>query len=120
MRYRFPVAILLIWVTTLATGCSITSTWHAGLESPGPQSTPVKMLSKEQIEAIAKERIEQQYRLNVESFICDGPLQATIGATQRCIETAGGERIGLTLTVTNVEGNNVDFRFKIDDHLLPS
>ncbi|EHM14302.1 hypothetical protein MBOL_48160 [Mycobacteroides abscessus subsp. bolletii BD] len=42
-----------------------------------------------------------------------------MGATQRCVLTDGGQKAGVTLTVTKIEGDKVDFRFKIDDHLLP-
>ncbi|WP_234709483.1 DUF4333 domain-containing protein [Mycolicibacterium cosmeticum] len=115
------MSTIAICATSLGAGCSVTSTWHAGPEQAGPQSTPpVKALSREQIEAIGKERIEQQYRVEVESLVCDGPLQATVGATQRCIETAGGEKIGMTLIVTKIDGQKVDFRMKIDDHPIPN
>lgn len=31
----------------------------------------------------------------------------------------GGQKAGLTLTVTKIEGDKVDFRFKVDDYALP-
>lgn len=122
MRDKFLFAVFVTCATSLATGCSVTSTLHAGIDTPGPGSAPpsATAIPKEQIEAIGTERIEQQYRVKVQSLKCDGPLEATIGATQRCVETAGGQKIGMTLTVTKIEGEKVDFRMKIDDHPLPN
>ncbi|WP_324615693.1 DUF4333 domain-containing protein [Mycobacteroides abscessus] len=115
-----PVIAALIVTGLMASGCTVTSTWHAGPITTEPPSTPaVRKISKEETERIAKQRIEEVTHDGVDSLVCDGPLEATVGAIQRCVLTDLGEKAGVTLTVTKVEGDRVDFRFKIDDHLLP-
>lgn len=122
MGYKSLFAALVTCVTSFTAGCSVTSTWHAGVVTPGSQAPPqsTTAIPKEQIEEIGTERIEHQCRIKVESLKCDGPLEATIGATQRCVETAGGQKIGMTLIVTKIEGEKVDFSMNIDDHPLPN
>lgn len=116
MHYRsFVIAILIVTGLTVS-GCTVTSTWHAG---PITSTPAVREISKEETERMAKQRIEEVTNDGVDSLVCDGPLEATVGAIQRCVLTDRGQKAGVTLTVTKVEGDKVNFRFKIDDHLLP-
>jgi hypothetical protein len=48
---------------------------------------------------------------------CDGDIEGTVGATQRCVLTAmDGTTIGVTATVLAVKGDDVNNDFKADDH----
>ncbi|SUA31700.1 Uncharacterised protein [Mycolicibacterium fortuitum] len=50
-----------------------------------------------------------------DSVDCDGDLDGKVGATQRCVLTAGGTKMDVTVTTTSVEMNNVKFDVKVDD-----
>ncbi|CPR85597.1 Hypothetical protein ERS075558_00887 [Mycobacteroides abscessus] len=120
MRYTSAAVMPFMSIMLAVSGCTVTSTWHAGrITSESPSTPPVRQISKDQTEKVAKQRIEEVTKDQVESLVCEGPLEATVGATQRCVLTDGGQKAGVTLTVTKIEGDKVDFRFKIDDHLLP-
>ncbi|WP_193601849.1 MULTISPECIES: DUF4333 domain-containing protein [Mycobacteroides] len=119
MQYRL-VSTALVLTALTTSGCSVTSTWHAGtIASETPPTLSARQIPKEQAGKIAAERLESQFGGKVESVVCDGPLDATVGATQRCVMSEGGQKAGLTLTVTKIEGDKVDFRFKVDDYALP-
>lgn len=50
------------------------------------------------------------------SVECPGDLNAEIGTTMRCtINATDGTRIGVTLTVTSVDGDVVNWDFQVDD-----
>ncbi|WP_019164895.1 DUF4333 domain-containing protein [Mycobacteroides abscessus] len=118
MRRSLIKATFLVFAACLSAGCSVTSTWHAGPASSGPEPT-VKTFSKEKIEQSTKERIEKRLGRTVDSLVCDGPIEREVGATQRCVLSDEGQKAGVTLTVTKVEDGKVDFNWEIDDHLLP-
>ncbi|MFV8312082.1 DUF4333 domain-containing protein [Mycobacteroides chelonae] len=101
-------------------GVQSSRTWHAGTAtSETPPTSSVRQIPKEQAGKIAAQRLEAQFGGKVESVVCEGPLDATVGATQRCVMSEGGQKAVLTLTVTKIEGDKVDFRIKVDDHPLP-
>lgn len=112
--------VSLVLVVMLVSGCSMTTSGRVGGSPSVAQSAmPARAVPKDQAEKIAKERIEALPGGAVQSVVCNGPLEAIVGATQRCVLTQGGERAGVTLTVTKIQGDKVDFSVKIDDHLLP-
>ncbi|MBU9762936.1 DUF4333 domain-containing protein [Mycobacterium sp. TNTM28] len=72
-------------------------------------------VSKEQLDKTVKEKLEAQVGAKADSVDCDGDLEGKVGATQRCVLTAGGTKMGVTVTATSVEGDNVKFDVKVDD-----
>ena len=49
------------------------------------------------------------------AIICPGDLKAVEGTRMRCqLEASDGSKIGLTLTVTSVQGSNVKFHISVD------
>ncbi|WP_198528404.1 MULTISPECIES: DUF4333 domain-containing protein [Mycobacteroides] len=119
MQYRLA-SVALILTALVVSGCSVKSTWHAGtVTAETPPTSSVRQIPKEEAGKIAAERLEAQFGGKVESVVCEGPLDATVGATQRCVMSEDGQKAGLTLTVSKVEGDKVDFRIKVDDHPLP-
>jgi len=46
---------------------------------------------------------------------CPGDLEGEEGAEMRCTLTAGEDQLGVTITVTKVDGNDVDFDFQVDE-----
>ncbi|MDO3339925.1 DUF4333 domain-containing protein [Mycobacteroides abscessus] len=79
----------------------------------------MRTLPKEQAEMLAKQRIEDATGTKFDSLVCNGPLDAIVGATQRCVLIANGEKAGVTLTTTKIEGDKINFDAEVDDHRLP-
>jgi Domain of unknown function (DUF4333) len=76
-------------------------------------------VDKDQLAAKAKEKLEQAAGQQAKGVECDGDIEGTVGATQRCVLTAmDGTMIGVTATVTAVKGETVSIDFKADDHPL--
>ncbi|MFQ6395779.1 DUF4333 domain-containing protein [Nocardia sp. KC 131] len=46
---------------------------------------------------------------------CPGGLEGKVGTTMRCTLTKGKDTIGLTLNVTEVDGDNVKYDIKVDN-----
>jgi hypothetical protein len=73
-------------------------------------------VSKAQIEKRISDRLEATVGQRPKAIICPGNLKAAKGTKMRCqLEADNGSRIGLTVTVTSVEGKHVRFKFKVDN-----
>ncbi|GAA4612285.1 DUF4333 domain-containing protein [Saccharopolyspora hordei] len=90
----------------LLSGCSMSF-------SVGPQ------VGKDALEKTVTERLTEMAGQRPDSVTCPGPLAAEVGKTERCVLTAGGDRIGVTVTVTSVQGGNVKFDIEVDDQPMP-
>jgi hypothetical protein len=49
---------------------------------------------------------------------CPGDLDAKEGTEMRCTLTAGEDELGVTVTVTAVDGGNVDFDIQVDEEMM--
>lgn len=45
---------------------------------------------------------------------CPGDLEAEVGTTMRCTLTAGPDELGLTVTVTEVDGSEINYEVEVD------
>lgn len=77
-------------------------------------STTVEV-SKDTLAATVKEKLEKSVGAPADSVTCDGPLKGEKGATQHCVLTAEGAKLGVTVTATGVDGKNVQFDAVVDD-----
>lgn len=50
-----------------------------------------------------------------DSVTCPGPIKAENGQTARCFLTGGGEKYGLTVTLSGVNGSKATYDVKVDD-----
>ncbi|MCG5213063.1 DUF4333 domain-containing protein [Streptosporangium sp. KLBMP 9127] len=48
---------------------------------------------------------------------CPAHLPARVGATIRCELTAGSDTLGVTVAATSVNGNRVNYNFKVDNNV---
>ena len=71
--------------------------------------------SKDVLAQEVKEKLEAQVGAPADSVTCDGDLEAKVDATQKCELTAEGAKLGVTVTVTSVDGDTVKFDAKVDD-----
>lgn len=46
---------------------------------------------------------------------CPGDLEAEVGTTMRCTLIAGEDELGVTVTVTEVDGGEVNYDVEVDD-----
>ena len=67
---------------------------------------------------LAKEisaQLEKQVGRAPDSVECPDDLKGEVGATTRCMLNDGGEKYGVDVNVTKVEGTDVKFDLKVDD-----
>lgn len=67
------------------------------------------------LEQEVSQRLEEQVGTAPKQVECSEGLPAEVGAETRCTVTAPDDsQIGATVTVTEVEGNNVSFDIQVD------
>ncbi|RIQ12201.1 DUF4333 domain-containing protein [Jiangella rhizosphaerae] len=81
----------------------------AGCSVLGDRSVP-----RSDLEGAVKQLMEEQSGQQVDSVSCDGDLAGEVGASVRCTATAGGEQVALTVTTTDVDGNDVRYEVRND------
>jgi hypothetical protein len=109
----------LVLVAILSAGCSAHVSIGKGSPSSMATTTAAQAVTvdKDRLAALGKEKLEQAAGQESESVECDGDIDGTPGATQRCVLTAlDGTKIGVTATVISVKGDDVNINFKADDH----
>lgn len=62
-----------------------------------------------------KTRLEEQAGAKADSVKCEDDLPAKVGATRRCVLTAGSKTYGVTVKANSVEDGHVKFDIKVDD-----
>lgn len=72
---------------------------------------PVKALDKVQVQGLLADRLAAEGGSRPERTDCDGDLQAAVGASVECTVVNDGQARQLTLTVTKVDGDVVDFGY---------
>ncbi|MFT3716790.1 MAG: DUF4333 domain-containing protein [Gordonia sp. (in: high G+C Gram-positive bacteria)] len=97
----------------LVTGTVVAALTVVGLEFHGGGGLTV---DKAALEKTSAQQLAQDIA-HLPTVKCDGGLKGEVGATQKC-EVGAGDGVWLpyTATVTAVEGSNVTFHIKEDDH----
>lgn len=105
-RVKTLAAVLSVPVALLA-GCS--AEFSVGGEDGVDQAQVEQQVSRELEELVgqAPDLIE-----------CPGDLRAEEGTEMRCVLTAGEDRLGVTVTVTRVAGDDVDFDIEVDEEMM--
>lgn len=98
---RRAVTASVLVAVALVGGC------HVQLGTPA--------VSKDKLAADVKQKLEAQKGAKADSVVCNGDLPAKVGATQRCVLTAGGGKIGITVTTTGVNGDDIKYELQVDD-----
>lgn len=75
-------------------------------------------VEKAKLADVVKQKLEAQVGSKADSVVCEDDLPAKVGATQRCVLTAGGTKYGVTVTANSVEGGEVKFGAKVDEEPL--
>ncbi|MGB0102192.1 MAG: DUF4333 domain-containing protein [Nocardioides sp.] len=95
---KLPLLLGLMAVAALAAGCS---------------STPT--VEGDRLEGEVSTQLEQSVGVAPDAVDCPDDLEGEEGSSVRCTLTAGSDTVGLTVTVTGVDGDNVDFDIEVDD-----
>jgi hypothetical protein len=78
-------------------------------------------------ESVSERDLEEQVKSRLTEYAGQEPdridcpaegLKAEVGATQRCVLYAGPDKLGLTATVTSVEGDDVSYNVKVDERMM--
>ncbi|WP_435112334.1 DUF4333 domain-containing protein [Nocardiopsis synnemataformans] len=88
----------------LSTGCSFE--FSAG----GPAA-----VDAEQVAERSSEMLAEQVGQTPDDLTCSEDLPAEVGAEIRCELTADGQTLGVTVTTTSVDGDDVQWDVKVDD-----
>lgn len=73
-------------------------------------------VSTDDLEKEVSAQLEQEVGTAPKSVSCDDPLPAEKDAEVRCVLTAPDDtQIGLTVTTTSVDGDNVKFAVQVDE-----
>ncbi|BBX72744.1 DUF4333 domain-containing protein [Mycobacterium shinjukuense] len=76
----------------------------------------VETVDKNRVARIISDKLYQQVGQRPDSVTCPDNLKGVEGATLRCQLTDGNSKYGINVTVTSVDGGDVNFDFKVDDH----
>jgi uncharacterized protein DUF4333 len=74
----------------------------------------VETVDKNDVASEISDRLTEQIR-RPDSVTCPDNLKGVTGATLECELTDGDQTYGVVVTVTDVEGGDVKFDFKVDD-----
>lgn len=96
----------------MLTGLILAVMAAAACQMSGGNPAPV---TQQELENQAIDSLTEEVGQRPDTVRCNGGIDAKVGATQRCILTAGGGKVGLTATVTSVGGGKVDIDFQVDD-----
>lgn len=79
-----------------------------------------KSMDQAEVEKKISAALKEQVGTAPDKVVCPGDLKAEKGTKMRCVLTADGTRYGVTVTVTSVKGDTVNFGIKVDDTPLGS
>ncbi|RMI09115.1 DUF4333 domain-containing protein [Cellulomonas triticagri] len=104
MRTRFAGPAILLALTLSA--CSV---------SAGVGTVRV---AADDLESKVTEQLTEMAGQAPDALDCPEDLPGEVDASVRCTLTAGSDRLGVTVTVTEVEGTDVAFAIQVDDEVL--
>lgn len=72
-------------------------------------------VAADEIETKVKDQLTKTIGQEPDSIDCPDDLKAEVGATTRCVLTEGADKIGVTVTVKSVDGDNAQMDIQVDD-----
>lgn len=103
---RIRTAMAFVVATPMLAGCSFL----------GEKTVP-----KADLEHGVRQLLEEQIGQPVTSVTCDDDLAGEVDAQVRCtLEASDGSTIGLTVTASDVDGNDVKYEVVVDDEQQPA
>lgn len=74
-------------------------------------------ISQDELEETSMDELEEMAGQRPDEVSCEGDLEATVDEAQRCELTAGPDQIGFTVTVMDVDDNEVRYEIEVDDEV---
>ncbi|MFC8045651.1 DUF4333 domain-containing protein [Nocardia sp. NPDC057353] len=71
-------------------------------------------IAEADLENSVQQTLAEEVGQTPDAIDCPGDLNGSVGTTMRCTLTAGGDTLGLTVTVTSVEGDTVNYDVQVD------
>lgn len=72
-------------------------------------------MPKDRVERTVQDALEKDVGQRPDSVECEDGVDAEVGRTVRCVLTAGDDRLGLTATVSGVDGSDIRLSVAVDD-----
>ena len=85
----------------------------AALALTACSATPV--VASDDLEEEVTARLTEMAGQAPDDVTCPDDLEGEVGNTTRCTLTAGADELGVTVTVTGVDGSSVDFDIAVDE-----
>lgn len=88
----------------------------AGLAACGDEGTPVgAVLDRDALAKDISARLQQAGAGQAPPVTCPGDLPTVKDASIRCTATIGGERYGVTVSITGGSGENATYGIEVDE-----
>ncbi|GGR43896.1 hypothetical protein J2S40_004189 [Nocardioides luteus] len=100
---------------TKVDGSDINFDYNIVPRDDGGDAASSTTLAENILETEVADVLEKQVGQRPDDVDCPGDLPAKVGETMRCTLTAGADRLGLTVTVTEVVGTSVNFDVDVDE-----
>ncbi|WP_327190072.1 DUF4333 domain-containing protein [Streptomyces xinghaiensis] len=108
-----PLLLSAVAAGALLTGCSASASVETGKSAPE--------LSAEKLAATVAEKLAATTGQPEPRVDCPENLAGKVGTTTRCTLTADdGSTLGVSVKVTSVEGDQINFDIKADDTASPA
>lgn len=99
-------------LSMLLSGCHVTFSSDTGKETEKAHLIP--QLSQAELEQGLKDAIKAKQNIVLNESHCDGPLNGTVDATQKCaIVDNEGIHYDVLVTATSVQGKDVKFKYAV-------
>lgn len=110
MRTRLVAGLVTALLLAPLAGCS-----DGPGGSGGSGDASGLSISADSLEEQLADALEGDVGQRPDAVDCPGDLEGEVGATQRCTLTAGADELGVDVTVTGVEGTDVDFDYVVEE-----
>ncbi|WP_405940395.1 DUF4333 domain-containing protein [Streptomyces sp. NBC_00726] len=74
-----------------------------------------KVVKKDEVAKQASAGLKKEVGRAPEDVTCEDDLKAKVGESVRCTLTDGGKKLGMTVTVRSVDGDDVNMDYKVDE-----
>ena len=111
-------------MSSFSTGRRITASLAAcaavaALTSCSFSASTGKSVKKADVEKQIADQLAANVGQRPTSVTCPDNLKAKVGTTMRCTLDSSGTKYGLTVTVTSIKDNTVNFNIKVDEKPAP-
>lgn len=75
-------------------------------------------ISQADLEKQVKDQLTEQVGTAPDDVSCPDELETKVDAETRCVLTAGEDQVGVTVTVTSVDGDKYNLDIVVDDKVM--